>query len=275
MHQNALLFDIGGTKMRVAFSVDGQSFEAPQSVLTPSSYEEGLKLFVDVARRVANGRKIEAVCGGIAGPFTERKRSLMGSPNLSDWIGKPLKNNLEENLQAPIYIENDSALVGLGEAIFGAGKGAEIVAYITVSTGVGGVRVVDGKIDERNLGFEPGHQIIDYQNMQTLESLVSGKSVQKRFGKEPKEISDSTVWTDLAKTLAVGLSNTIMHWSPQVLVLGGSMIIGNPAIPIELTERHIKEIIKIFPELPTIKKAELGDFGGLYGAMTYLKSQAH
>ncbi len=260
--------------MRVAFSTDGQSFEAPQSVLTPSSYEEGLKLFVDVARRVANGRKIEAVCGGIAGPFTERKRSLMGSPNLSDWIGKPLKNNLEENLQAPIYIENDSALVGLGEAIFGAGKGAEIVAYITVSTGVGGVRVVDGKIDERNLGFEPGHQIIDYQNLQTLESLVSGKSVQKRFGKEPKEISDSTVWTDLAKTLAVGLSNTIMHWSPQVLVLGGSMIIGNPAIPIELTERHIKEIIKIFPELPTIKKAELGDFGGLYGATAYLKSQA-
>lgn len=269
---NSIIFDIGGTKMRVAFSADGQTFEAPQSVLTPASYDDGLKLFVETAKRCANGRKIEAVCGGIAGPFTERKRSLMGSPNLSDWIGKPLKNNLEESLGAPIYIENDSALVGLGEAIDGAGKGTEIVAYITVSTGVGGVRIVDGKIDERNLGFEPGHQIIDFQNMQTLESLVSGKSVQKKYGQEPKDIKEAEVWETLAKILAVGLANTIMHWSPQVLVLGGSMIIGNPAIPIESVEKHLKEIIKIFPELPTIKKARLGDFGGLYGALAYLQT---
>src|SRR3989344_7408589 len=98
---NSILFDIGGTKMRVAFSADGVSFEAPQNVSTPASYEDGLRLFLDLARRCAGDRKVEAVCGGIAGPFTEHKRSLIGSPNLGDWIGKPLKNNLEENLQAP------------------------------------------------------------------------------------------------------------------------------------------------------------------------------
>jgi glucokinase len=50
---------------------------------------------------------------------------------------------------------------GLGEAVFGAGKGREIVVYMTISTGVGGARIVGGKIDASAMGFEPGHQIID------------------------------------------------------------------------------------------------------------------
>ncbi len=257
--------------MRVAFSSDGESFEAPHSVLTPSSYEDGLRLFIDTAERCAGGRKIEAVCGGIAGPFTEQSRSLIGSPNLGDWIGKPLKNNLEEQLQVPIYIENDSAIVGLGEAVYGAGKGAEIVAYITVSTGVGGARIVGGRIDNKALGFEPGHQLLDYKEAVTLEKLVSGKALEIETGRPPKEITDPQVWEDRARILAVGLHNTIVHWSPHLLVLGGSMITGNPAIPLESVERHLKETLKIFPELPTIKKAELGDFGGLWGALAYLK----
>lgn len=269
---NCIIFDIGGTKMRVAFSADGQNFEAPQNVSTPTSYAEGLELFTELALRCAGNRKIEAVCGGIAGPFDEKKRSLVGSPNLKDWVGQPFKNNLEERLQAPIYIENDSALVGLGEVARGAGQGHKIVAYITISTGVGGVRIVEGKIDEKTIGFEPGHQIIDYQNMQTLENLVSGKSIQRKYGKAPKEISENEVWEDLSKILAVGLANTTMHWSPEVIVLGGSMITGNPAIPLDKTENYLKEILKIYPEIPTIKKSELGDFGGLYGALAYLQT---
>jgi len=274
MTKNLILFDIGGTKMRVAFSADGESFEAPQNVSTPASYDEGMSLFMDLAHRCAGERKIEAVCGGIAGPFSEKRRSLVSSPNLGDWIGKPFKNNLEEKLQAPIYIENDSALVGLGEAVSGAGKNSIIVAYVTVSTGVGGARIVDGKIDRHTIGFEPGHQILEHTNNATLESLVSGKALEARTGKHPKDILDPTVWEEHARTLALGLHNTILHWSPDTLVLGGSMITGNPAIPMDSIERHLHETLKIFPELPLIKKAELGDFGGLWGALAYLKSIA-
>lgn len=266
--------------MRIAFSEDGQNFEAPQTFATPESYEEGVRLFIDTAKLCAKDRKIEAVCGGIAGPFDEKSRSLVGSPNLKDWIGKPLKNDLEESLQAPIYIENDSALVGLGEAVRGAGRGFGIVAYITVSTGVGGARIVDGKIDEKAIGFEPGHQIVDWGKTLFPDALgervgyvLSGRGVKDRTGQNPKDIIEPEFWNRMAKYLALVLNNTAVFWSPDIIVLGGSMITGNPAIPLDTTEKYLKEILKIYPEVPVIKKAELGDFGGLYGALAYLNGE--
>ena len=277
-----ILFDIGGTKMRLARSKDKESFDEPVIVETPRSYEEGIALFTKTAEELAAGEKIEGISGGIAGPFSQRKSSLVGSPNLKDWIDKPLRRNLETAFQtASIFIENDSALVGLGEATAGAGKGYSVVAYITVSTGVGGVRVIDGVIDEKSIGFEPGHQIIDVGQTLCPEcdgiylgNLISGKSLEKRYGKKPYEIEDNELWEKtLPRWLAYGLQNTIVHWSPDALVLGGSMIIGDPAISVEATEKYLEDVLKIFPELPTIKKAELKDIGGLYGALEYLRQQ--
>lgn len=256
---NSILFDIGGTKIRVAYSENGDFFEEPKVFETPASYEEGKKMFVETAKSCANGREIKKVAGGM-------------SRNVSGWSYENFKTDLRELIQAEIFLENDAAMVGLGEAVYGAGRGFEIVAYITVSTGVGGVRVVNKKIDERAIGFEPGKQIIDAESGATLEEMISGKALQKKTGKHPREITDPSVWDEHARLLAVGLNNIIVEWSPNVVVLGGSMITGDPAIPLDKTEEHLKEILKIFPEIPTIKKSELGDFGGLYGGLAYLKT---
>lgn len=256
---NSILFDIGGTKTRIAYSDNGDFFEEPKVVETPKNYEDGIKSFANLAKECANGREIKRVVGGM-------------SRNVTNWNYEQFKNNLGEIIQAEIFLENDAAMVGLGEATHGAGRGFEIVAYVTVSTGVGGARIVDQKIDEHAIGFEPGKQIIDITQNKTLENLVSGKALELKFGKSPKEISDEIVWQELAKILAVGLNNIIVEWSPNVVVLGGSMITGNPAIPLHITEQYLKGILKIFPEIPPIKKAELGDFGGLWGALAYLHS---
>ena len=104
-----------------------------------------------------------------------------------------------------------------------------------------------------------------------LEKYISGRGVEQRFGKSAEEIDDPKVWEELAEWFAVGLNNTIVHWSPDVLVLGGSMIIKDVGIPVGRVEYHLKNIVKIFPELPDIKKAELGDVGGLYGGLELIK----
>lgn len=158
-------------------------------------------------------------------------------------------------------------------------KGYGIVVYITVSTGVGGVRIIDNYIDKRAYGFEPGHQIIDIDNTVCpecksgeLEDLVSGTAMTYRFGVKAYEIKDQNLWDEeLPRLLAYGLHNTILHWSPDVVVLGGSMIVGDPAINVEQTNEHLRNISKIFPELPAVKKAELGDFGGIHGALAFVR----
>ncbi len=274
-----ILFDIGGTKMRIAYSENGEYFEEPRVVETPHTYEEGRNLFIETAKAAAKGRGIKMLCGGIAGPFDEKKRSLVGSPNLKDWIGKPFLSEISREFAAPVKIENDSALVGLGEAKFGAGREDKIVAYITISTGFGGVRIVNQKIDNKSVGFEPGHQIIDADKTLvpdvsglSADYILSGKEVEKRMGVKPREITDPEFWERMAKYLAFALNNVAVFWSPDSIVLGGSMITGSPAISVERTEEYLKEILKIYPEIPKIKKAELGDFGGLYGALAMLSS---
>lgn len=275
-----IVFDIGGTKMRLGSSTDGVTLEKTMVIDTPLSYEVGMTEFKRAAESLIQGREVRAVAGGIAGPFSQKMEALLASPNLKDWVGKPIQTSMEEFFGAPIFIENDAALVGLGEAMRGGGRGSSIVAYVTVSTGVGGAKIVNGKIDARSIGFEPGHEIIDIDKTVvpdavggTLESYVSGTGLMKRTGKKPKEIDDPKVWDDLAKILAYGLNNVAVFWSPDVIVLGGSMIVGDPAISVEKTEEYLKGILKIYPEIPKVRKAELGDLGGLHGALELLKQQ--
>lgn len=278
-----LLFDIGGTKMRIAISEDRESFGEPKIITTPQNFEEGISTFQEIAKELTHGRKIEAVAGGIAGPLDEEKTMLLNSPNIPDWIKKPLEQELEKVLAAPVSLQNDAALVGLGEAVYGAGKGSRIVAYITVSTGVGGSRIIDGKLDENAMGFEPGHQIINLEPNTTqcgckssqshLEAYISGPALERQYGKKPYDIKDEKVWDETAKLLAIGLNNTIVHWSPDVVVLGGSMITKEPGISLDRVQHHLDEIMTIFPEPPTLKEAELQDVGGLYGALALLKNQ--
>lgn len=263
-----LLFDIGGTNTRIAGSEDLTSFFDKKTFATPKRYEEGIALFKKEARVIAGDKQIKAIAGGIAGPLDRHKRSLVGNLNLKDWIGKPLQDALEKEFLASVRIENDAALAGLGEAVFGAGRGYAIVAYITVSTGVGGARIVNGKIDEKTIGFEPGHQIIDREKRLELEDYIGGAALEKKFGVKPSEIEDQSVWDEVALFLAYGLHNTIVHWSPEAVVLGGSLM---NKIDIEKVMNNLKMLLKIFPEMPALKKAELGDAAGLYGAMAYLR----
>src|SRR3989304_6173451 len=119
-----LLFDIGGTNTRMAVSRGGEGFEEPVIFQTPSSFDEAISLFKKTALELTGGG-LTAIVGGLPGILNKDKSSLLDAPNLKDWRGKP------------------------------------IVAYLTISTGVGGARIVDGKIDENTFGFEPWRQIVD------------------------------------------------------------------------------------------------------------------
>ena len=268
--------------MRVVAADYEKLLGEPVVVSTPKDFNEGIDTLKRIIDNISNeltaqGRSVTAIVGGIAGPLDNGKTMLVRSPNLGGWVGQDIKNALRFAYKVPVVLENDAALVGLGEAHFGAGRGKNIVVYLTISTGVGGVRIVNGKIDESSLGFEPGHQIIDPDNSlcptcdgNDLEAYVSGTAIEKRFGVKPHEIHDDKVWDELAKFLAYGLNNTIVHWSPDIVVLGGSMM-KEIGIPVPAVRKYLTEILKIFPQAPIIEKAELGDFGGLYGSLAYAR----
>ncbi len=261
-----LLFDIGGTKSRFAVSKDGVSFEEPLMIDTPSQYSEGILAFNDAVKKVTQGKKIEKAVGGFPGTIVDKK--VFRSPNLSDYEGKLLGYELERICGVEAIIENDASLATLGEALYGAGKGYNIVAYITISTGIGGGLVIDGKIQKTKYGFEPGHQIINYKTREVLHDLISGTALSKKYHKPAKEIKEPEVYEWIAEVLGVALSNTIMHWSPDVLVLGGSI---TKDIDLTEVEEQVRSNMKIFPDIPVIKRAELGAYNGIWGALGALQ----
>ncbi len=269
-----ILFDIGGTKTRVALSSDGASFGTPIKLDTPQEYTTGVDALIRAATELLAGATPTSAAGGIAGPLSEDKGTLVSAPNLPQWIGKPIRDDLARALGVPVTLENDASVVGLGEAHFGAGRGFPIVAYLTVSTGVGGTRIEGGKVSASAFGFEPGHQVLDIDktvfpmlSADEAEELVSGTATAERFGKKAYEVADPEAWEELARLLGYVLNNVAVFWSPHVIVLGGSMIVGDPAISVERATEWFDKICQVFPKKPLVRKAELSDVGGLYGAL--------
>ena len=127
-----LVADIGGTKTRIAKSIDLEKVEEPTVVNTPQNYAEGIALLIQLAKQIAGDEKIEAMALDITGIVDTQGKTPLTSPHLPDWKGKPLGQELEAALSTKVHLLNDTAQVGLGEAIYGAGKGANIVVYVTV-----------------------------------------------------------------------------------------------------------------------------------------------
>ena len=164
---------------------------------------------------------------------------------------------------------------GIGEAVKGAGIGNKVVAYLAIGTGIGGKRIVDGKISADSSNFEPGHQIIvpdgnpcNCGGKGHLEAYVAGGYIERIYHQKGEEIKDPQVWDEISKYLAIGLTNTVVHWSPDTIVLGGSV---SESIPLEKVQSYLSEFLTIFPQAPEILKATLGQDAGLYGALELLK----
>ena len=275
-----VVFDIGGSKTQVAVSDDLIFFSKVESFKTPAKFEEGIEKIIAAVNNLTD-KKVTGISGGVRGRLMEDKSGIENDAVLTKWKDKSIVGALHKKFAAPVYLENDSAIYGLGEAVYGAGKGMDIVAYHTVGNSVGGAKIECGHIDSASVGFEPGHQILDVDRTvlgegvtPTLENLVSGSAVKQRFGVESCEMPQSDVlWEDLAGYLAQGLRNTILYWSPDVIVLGGSMITGDPRIGIDSIRKYTVEALDGFVECPHVTISALGDEAGLYGAMAILKQQ--
>jgi predicted NBD/HSP70 family sugar kinase len=259
-----ILFDIGATKTRIARAKDDSSFDDPIIYATPANYKEGIELLRENITKLLQDNTADRIIGCIAGPWDETSGTITDSGNLPDWHNKPLRDDLSITFGAKALIDNDAVMAGLGESIFGAGRGEGRILYITVSTGVGGAIISNGKIEER---LEPRKEVVN-EKSETLGDLISGKSVENRTGKKPKEITDPEFWDSLAIILAKGLNSLIKKWSPEVVIIGGSMM-SEIGISLENTEKYLK---KLNSNTPQLKHAELGDLGGLYGALAYNKN---
>jgi predicted NBD/HSP70 family sugar kinase len=183
-------------------------------------------------------------------------------------VDKPLSESLKKVTGTKVLLENDAVMGGLGEARVGAGRRTSLVGFLTIGTGIGGCKFVDGEADPRTYGFEPGHMIISNNGeVNYLDEFASGAAMERIFGKKAEEIEDLDAWEKEARLLAIGIHNATVLWSPEMIILGGSLM---KKVDLGLVKKYTKEQMTRFPKIPEIVLGELGDRAGLVGALVRL-----
>lgn len=190
--------DLGATQVRTAV-LQGSKLHSRVSLLigeNPMPDRVLPRVYGAIQQALDEARiSLDQIAGmGVAtpGPLDNRTGVIYSPPNLPGWTNVPLRDLLQQHFAVPIRIENDANTAGLGEYMFGAGRGSKYMVYITVSTGIGAGIIIDGKILEGANGTagELGHTTIDWKggrcncgNFGCLEYLASGTAIA-RFANE-------------------------------------------------------------------------------------------
>ena len=161
-----LALDYGGTKLTAATVRAGERrwLALERSVSPPQhdgAYERAAMLAL--ARRLLGGARPAAIGISFGGPVDSTGRLVFLSHHIPGWENVALCDQLEAELGAPAAMANDANVGALGEYAFGAGAGCASLLYVTVSTGVGGGWVFDGKIfaGADGMAGEIGHTLVD------------------------------------------------------------------------------------------------------------------
>lgn len=269
--------DIGKSNTRVASTKDLVSIHKIIKFSTDQDLEEQKKLMIDAVYGVRDNQDIKAIVLGVTGINDKANKKFIKSPNFPALNGLNFNSLLPEVLRhIPFYVENDAALGALGEAYFGSGKNKTDVAYLTLSSGVGGAFVLKEKEGFKLISSEPGHHVICESDILTdksglsgtFESYCSGSMFETRYGVKPKGDIDKEIWKKYAKHLSTGIINITALWRPEIIVLGGGMSNYNFDTFYPYLNEELKK--QIFFVIPEMKKALLEDDSGIYGGFVLL-----
>jgi len=300
--------DVGGTQMRAArFKADLTMVGDPIKRESPHHQDEFLRALFQLIRDAIAARSGAVTGLGVAlpGPIDHQTGMLISPPNLPFKGETPIQRWLEEQFSEPVFLGNDADLAALGEFQKGAGRGSRHMIYITVSTGVGGGVIIDGKLNTgQGLGGEVGHIVVEPDgpvcgcgHRGHLEAVSSGTAIanlarariaagetsliQALVDGKPENISASVVaeagrrgdalaldlLNQAGRYLGVAMASLMMLLNPERFVLGGGVMKSY-----DLLQPSIDKALGDYLMTPRflrgtlIEQAQLGDDAGLYGA---------
>lgn len=275
--------DIGGTKtMAAAADAGGAIIRRTGPRPTPKPLAEGLALLHVLVQELAGGEKIAGLGAAIGGPL-DWKTGVVSPLHQPEWRDVPLKILMERRWGCPFHVDVDTNAAALGEYHAGSRRPNRFF-YMTVSTGIGGGFLIEGRI-YRGAGDahpEAGHQAIPFrcshpENIRCecgapdcLEALVSGNGIGRVYGK-PAEALDEGEWDEVSYNLAQGLRNVAAFYAPDEIVLGGGVALGRGPRLIDDVQAVLREHLRMVPH-PALRLSSLGQETALRGALVLAKT---
>lgn len=200
------------------------------------------------------------------------------------WSGAPVLSPIARRFACPIAIDSDVNAAALAEYRWGAGRGCDVLTYVTIGTGVGGGTLVDGRSIRGRLHPEVGHLTARRArgdrfagacpfHGDCIEGLVSGPALARRFGEDPALVPAADPrWANVAHDLAQFVAMLMLAYAPQRIIVGGGVGLGQPWLLAMAGERLEAVLRPYYPvdaaELRrTLVHAALGADAGPLGAI--------
>lgn len=267
--------DLGGTKIYTVIADSecaplADDYRSTHADLGPDAVIDRIVDSVNTSRARApkDGSLLAALGIAAPGPIDVERGLILDAPNLRGWRNVPLAERLSATFGCPAVLENDANAAALGEYRFGAGRGSRHMIYLTISTGIGGGLILDGKLYRGASGAagELGHVIVDDSGPicgcgrhGCLEAFASGTAIAARgaeaiaAGRSPaitrhaggddvaaEHVALAAAEGDpiareiidgAAHALGLGLAGIVNIFNPDLIVIGGGAAsIGAPLL---------------------------------------------
>ena len=263
--------DIGGTHTRIA--TGGRGKIKKRADFPTKEFQTSIQEIKEAAENLSQGETIKRIGVAVPGPLDMRTGKLLGSPHLVGWNNIEIADIFANLLKTEAVVGHDASVAALGEFRFGAGRGKNPMLYITVSTGIGIGLIVGGKIFKGIYNPEAGHQILGKSGTKCtcgqeadLETYASGTGIKAASDKEPVDVEGTQVWSEAMEWLGIGVANMILHYAPEIVIIGGGMTKHKDLFfpPLEASlKKHLHQIPPV-----SIVPSGLGQDSGIIGAIT-------
>lgn len=301
----AVAIDLGGTQIRAAL-IDRQGVILKRGTdLTKAMAGPDVVVgqIAALAKAVSSDVEAARICGaGVSspGPLDTAEGITLVIPSLKDFVDFPIKAVLRDMLGMPVAVENDGIAAALGEWKFGAARGSANAVYVTVSTGIGGGIICDGRVVRGRRGmaghvghmsFVRGGELCFCGNHGCFEAYGSGTALTRRaiaaasgndktsLGRDGALIDAASVFAAAAEgdnlaqalvreeceILGQGFASLLHLYSPDVLVMGGGLSNQFDVLRDGILASMRQSAMPAFRDTPLVRAA-LGNNSGLVGA---------
>ena len=191
-----LAVDLGGSQIRAALVTPDRAIHCRRAA--ESRDEDGVDAVIArIVEMTAAVRGDAAALGipdpiavGISapGPLDPWRGIVVAPPNLSGWLNVPLADVVAAAVGLPAMLERDTNVAVIAEWRYGAARGARHAIYVTVSTGVGGGVISEGRllVGARGVAGEVGHIVVEINGPRCgcggighVEAIASGTALAR------------------------------------------------------------------------------------------------
>jgi glucokinase len=298
--------DLGGTQVRAGLVEDGQvlarAARPTDMAGGPQAIVAQFEALVAEVTSDADRRSLAGIGISAPGPLDSSSGVVLGIPTLPGWQDFPLREVMKTRFGLPVIVENDGLAAAFGEWRYGAGRGVDNLVYVTVSTGIGGGVVADGRLlrGRRGMAGHVGHMRLSAEGPRCpcgavgcFEAFASGTALRERArlaaSRQPEGfLATAARGGDLdgrhilagaragdpvcralldeeAGYLARGFASLVHLYSPEMIVMGGGVSQAFDLMADRIAEQVRQDVMPPFRDV-RIVPARLGDNSGLVGA---------